>query len=184
MAEVLPHRHFGAGAGAAGEALPIGFTAGGHDGERRDEAHQRRIDGVDIEAVERPVADPGDEVARLIERGALRCGSPGEEQPMDRQEHHDGHAPQARRPGGGRGGGRRLCRHTHGRIPGRRRRGHRAPAGESDAPAATDECRQQPTALSNGSGPGGALSGGPGYPQPGREGGRSAMPRWLQRGRR
>ena len=90
VAEILAHRHLRAGTRAAIKTLPVGLAASGHDGQGSHQPHQRRVHGIDVEVIERPVADAGDEVARLVERGAFGGCAPDEDDGMDDEKgRHD-----------------------------------------------------------------------------------------------
>ena len=92
VAEILAEGHFRAGARTAIETLPVGLAASGHDGQGSHQPHQRRVHGIDVEAIKHPVADAGDEVARLVERGALRGCAPREDGGVDDEKDRHGHA--------------------------------------------------------------------------------------------
>jgi hypothetical protein len=76
--EVFAHTEDGHRAGAFVKAGPIFLVAGRHHGQGGDHPHGRRVVAIEIVAADFPVAESGDEMSWLVERGAMHVGAVGE----------------------------------------------------------------------------------------------------------
>lgn len=73
--EVLTHSEFRPSAQPRVQAAPILFIPDGHRRQRSNHLYQRRVDAVDVESAELPVAQTSDKMAGFVQRWAVDIGA-------------------------------------------------------------------------------------------------------------